>query len=79
MQASWWERLVPAHSYVELGLVYLVSRDMLHKTLGNLSADWWGCGLNTLIGLSHPSTEDYSLLVGGMSLGGNSGLQENSG
>ena len=55
VQASWWERLVPAHSYVELGLVRLVGRDMLHKTSGNLSADWWGCGLTPLIVWSEPS------------------------
>lgn len=78
MQASWRERLVPAHSYVELGLVSLVDRDMLHKTGSNLSADWWGCDLTRWFALRHPVTEDYSLLVGRMSLGGNGVLQQDS-
>ena len=53
VQASWWEGLVPALWWVELGLVPLVDRAMsrsvfwggceLSTTLGSLSADEWGC------------------------------------
>ena len=53
VQASWWEGLLPAPWWVELGLVPLVGRAMsrgafrgdfvLRKTLGRLSADGWGC------------------------------------
>ena len=53
VQASWWEELVPAHWWVELGLIPLVGRAVsrgvlragsgFRMTLGNLSADGWGC------------------------------------
>ena len=43
VQASWWEWVVPAHLLVELGLVPLVGRALLRKTLSSLSADGWGC------------------------------------
>ena len=43
VQASWWEGLVPVSWWVVLGLVHLVVRAMLRKTLRDLSADGWGC------------------------------------
>ena len=53
MQASWWEGLVPAHWWVELGFVPLMGRAMsgdvfigqlfIQKTLNSLSADGWSC------------------------------------
>ena len=53
VQAFWWKGLVPAHWWVELGLVPLVGRAMsedvfsagcgLRKALSCLSADRWGC------------------------------------
>ena len=43
VQASWWEGLVPVCWWVVLGLVRLVVRAMLRKTLSDLSADGWGC------------------------------------
>ena len=53
VQASVWEGLVPAHWWVELGLVPLMGRAMsrgvfsgdceLSATLGSLTADGWGC------------------------------------
>ena len=52
VQASWWEGLVPAHSWVELALVPPVGRAMsgvclsgsglFRKTLSSLSAHGWG-------------------------------------
>ena len=53
LEASWWEGPVPAHWWVELGLVPLVSRAIsgrvfrdscgLRKSLGSLSGDEWAC------------------------------------
>ena len=39
---SCWEGLITAHWWVDLGLVPLVSRAMLGKTLSSLTADGWG-------------------------------------
>ena len=55
MQASWKERLVPAHWQVELGLVPLVSRSVfrggcgIRTTLISLSTDGWGFVPNSLV------------------------------
>ena len=56
---------MPAHWWVELGLVPLVDRAMsrgvfrgscgLRKTLGSLSADGWGCVLTVLVVWSEAS------------------------
>ena len=42
VQVSLWEGLVPAHWWVEVGLVLLVGRVVLRLTLSRLSAGW-GC------------------------------------
>ena len=47
MQVSLWEGLVPAHWWVEVGLVLLVGRVVLRLTLSRLSAGW-GC-VSTLL------------------------------
>ena len=70
LQASWWEGLVPAHWWVELGLVPLVGRAMsgvcllssglLWKTLSSLSADGWGC-VPTLLVVWPDSSQHWSL------------------
>ena len=43
VQVSWWDGLVPAQWWVQLGLVSLVGRAMLRKSLSHSSADRWHC------------------------------------
>ena len=89
VQAFWWDGLVPAHWWVELGLVPLVSRAMsrgmfrggceLRTTLGSLSADGWGFFLPCwLFGLRCPSTGACRLLSGARSQCHNGDLWERS-
>ena len=62
MQASQCKGLLPAHWWVELGLVPLVSRAVLKKTLSSLSADGQvGVSPCWLFGLRQPSTGAYRL------------------
>ena len=78
LQASWWKGLVPAHWWVQLGLVPLVGRVLSGAVLirqlwapenfiNSLSADGWGCVPALLFGLRHPSTGACSLLGGARS------------
>ena len=70
VQVSWWEGLVPAHWWVELGLVPLVGRAVsggvfrggceLSMTLGSLSADRWGC-VPTLLIVWPEASQHWSL------------------
>ena len=60
VQVSWWEVLVPAHWYMELGLVPLVSSCGLRKTLGRMSADGWGC-VPTVLVVWPEASQNWSL------------------
>ena len=74
MLAHWWEDLIlgPLVSRLNAGpLVKVESSDGngSKKTLGNLSADDWGCVSppSELFGQRHPSTSAYRLLGGARS------------
>ena len=77
VQASWWEGIVLALWCVELGLVLLVGKAMLRKTLSSLSLNGSVC-LPTLLvvwpEMAQPGS--YWLLHGARFWGGNGGLQE---
>ena len=89
VQTSWWGGLVPAHWWVELGIVILVGRAMsrdvfiggcgLMKTLSSLSAVGRGCVPALLfVGcLRHPSTGAFGLSGRARSWHQNGGLQAN--
>ena len=73
VQTSSWERLVPAHWWVELALTPVVGRAVswgmfrggcaLRTTLGSCSADRWGCVPTCwLSGLRHSSAGGCRLL-----------------
>ena len=87
LQASWWEGLVPAHWWVQPGLVPLVGRVLSGVVLirqlwapenfiNSLSADGWGCAPVLLFGLRHPSTGACRLLGGARSWWEDGYLQE---
>ena len=79
VQSYYWESLVPACWWVELGLATLVGRAVLRKTLSSLSADGESVLLPCFLsGLRHLSTGVSRLLGGTRYCGGNGGLQEGS-
>ena len=78
VQASWWHGLVPAHSWVELGLVPLVGWTMsggvfisylfIQEDFKRLSADVWVCFPTLLVVWPEISQHwNYRLLVGARS------------